>query len=130
MEGDLIERLRAYGALTAIVGNRINYLSRVQGETLPAITIMPVSPGRDYTMTGPTGSHGTIIQFDIWAGRFEQALQAFSALLTALEGPAVVGSTVFEMSFLQSRRDTAEEVQGEGTIGRVSADFLIWHHPA
>ena len=130
MEGDLISRLLADSALTSIVGSRINYLTRVQAEGLPAITVMHVSPGRDYTMSGAAGTHSTLIQFDIWAERTTQAQAAFAALSAALEKPASVGSTAFQMSFLQSRRDSAEDVPGVGTIGRISADFLIWWNPA
>ena len=130
MEPDLVARLLSDGGLSALVGNRINYLTRVQGELLDAITITQVSPGRAYTASGPDGTHGTRVQFDIWSLRAANAVAIFGALCAAIEQPAAVGATVFQMSFLQSRRDTAEDVPGVGTVVRISADFLIWWNPA
>ncbi|UZW54967.1 DUF3168 domain-containing protein [Sphingobium sp. JS3065] len=129
MEADLIARLLADSGLMSLVGNRVNPLSRVDGEDLPAITLMKVSSGRSYTFDGPDDSAGGLFQFDIWARTVAAAKAIMAALLNALEKPAAVGGTQFGMSFLQSERDSLEEVPGEGTIYRTSADFLIWSHP-
>lgn len=130
MEDDLIARLLADAALAALVGNRINYLFRVQGEPLPAISITLVAPGRAYTMSGPQGTHGTLMQFDVWAERAATALAIHNALRAVLEAPAVVGTTIFQMGFQISRRDDVEDVAGNGEISRISADFYIWWMPA
>lgn len=132
MEADLIARLLADSGLSALVGNRVNYLSRVQAEDLPAITITQVVPGRAYTMAGPQGTHGTRVQFDIWA-ELEQATVALAilrALRAVLEAPAKVGATAFMMGFEQSRRDSVEDVAGHGEIIRISVDHTIWWQPA
>lgn len=129
MEADLIARLLADSGLSALVSNRVNPLSRIAGEDLPAVTLMKVTPGRSYTFDGPDVGSGALFQFDIWARTVEAAKAVMAALLNALEKPATIGGTEFGMSFLQSERDSLEEVPGEGTIYRTSADFLIWSHP-
>jgi len=129
MEADLITRLLADSGLSALVGNRVNPVSRVQGEGLPALTLMTVSPGRAYTFAGADRARGTLMQFDAWAIRVAQAKAVIAALTGILETPATVGGTVFDMSFLQSERDGHEDVPGIGTVFRISADFLIWWQP-
>lgn len=130
MEADLIARLLADDGLSALAGNRITLLERPQDEGFPAITLFRVNPGRAYTFGGPSGSHGTLMQFDIWGLTPLAVAQAMMALLAALEEPATVGGTAFEMAFLQSERDSAEDVPGIGTVVRKSADFLIWWQPS
>ncbi|OYW87302.1 MAG: hypothetical protein B7Z20_05420 [Sphingobium sp. 32-64-5] len=130
MEADLIVRLLADSGLSALVGNRITLLERPQGESFPAVTLFRVSPGRSYTFSGASGSHGTLMQFDIWGLTPLSVAQVMTALTAALEQPATVGGTMFEMSFLQSERDSSEDVPGLGTVARKSADFLIWWQPA
>lgn len=129
MEADLIARLLADSGLSALVGNRITPIERPQDEGLPAITLFRVSPGRSYTFGGASGSHGTLMQFDVWAASLMTAKQVMTALIAVLEQPATVGGTVFEMSFLQSERDSSDDVPGVGTITRKSVDFLIWWQP-
>ncbi|SCW77598.1 Protein of unknown function [Sphingobium faniae] len=126
MEADLIARLLDDGGLSVLIGNRVNPVSRVQGEDLPALTLMTVSPGRAYTFAGPVRAHGTLMQFDAWAIEVAQAKAVIATLTDILEAPATVGGTVFGMSFLQSERDGHEDVPGIGTVFRISADFLIW----
>ena len=130
MEADLIARLLADSGLSALVGNRITPVDRPQAEGLPAVTLFRVSPGRSYTFKGASGSHGTLMQFDIWGDTPRTVGLVMAALMAALEQPATVGVTAFEMAFLQSERDGSEDVPGLGTIARKSADFLIWWQPA
>ncbi|EQA96847.1 tail completion protein gp17 [Sphingobium baderi] len=126
MEADLIARLLADSGLSALVDSRMNILVRPQMEALPAITLQKVAPGRAYTFSGADGAHGTLMQFDAWGKRISDVKPIMAALTAALEQPSTVGGTQFGMSFLQSERDSLEEVPGEGTIYRISADFLIW----
>lgn len=129
MEADLIARLLADGRVSDLLENRINPVSRIEGENLPALTVTKVSPGRDYTFKGPIGQQSTLMQFDAWALTPLQAKNVISAVMSVLEAPAQHGWTDFGMSFLQSERDGHEDVLGIGTVFRVSADFLIWWKP-
>jgi len=130
MEDDLIARLLADSRLSALVDNRVNYLFRVQGEPLPAISITHVAPGRAYTMDGPQGTHGTWMQFDIWADRAATAIAILAAMRVVLEAPAKVGATAFMMGFEKSRRDSVEDEAGGGEVARISVDYSIWWLPA
>lgn len=129
MEADLIARLLADGGLSALVDDRITPLERPQHEGFPAITLFRVDPGRSYTFSGASGSHGTLMQFDIWGPTPLSVAQVMAALTAVLEQPATVGATMFEMAFLQSERDSVEDVPGVGAITRKSVDFLIWWQP-
>jgi hypothetical protein len=131
MEEALIARLLAAAPLTALVGNRINWGLRVQGEPLPALTLANVSPGRSYTYKGAAGLSGPRVQFDGYAADFLTAKAIARALIAALEQPATVAGISFAPAFLDAERgpDT-EELGGGLRVERVSLDFFIWFSPA
>ena len=131
MEEALTTRLLASAALTAIVGTRINWGRRVQGEGLPALTMLNVSPGRTYHYKGAAGLAGPRVQFDGYALDFLTAKAIGRALIATLEQPAVIGGIAFSPAFLDSERgpDT-EDLGGGAQVQRISMDFFIWFSPA
>ena len=131
MEEALTTRLLASAALTAIVGTRINWGRRVQGEGLPALTMLNVSPGRTYHYKGAAGLAGPRVQFDGYALDFLTAKAIGRALIATLEQPAVIGGIAFSPAFLDAERgpDT-EDLGGGAQVQRISMDFFIWFSPA
>jgi len=131
MEEALTTRLLASAPLTAIVGTRINWGRRVQGEGLPALTMLNVSPGRTYHYKGAAGLAGPRVQFDGYALDFLTAKAIGRALIATLEQPAVIGGITFSPAFLDAERgpDT-EDLGGGARVERISMDFFIWFSPA
>lgn len=131
MEEALTARLLAAAPLTAIVGTRINWGMRVQGEPLPALTLMNVSPGRGYTYKGAAGLSGPRVQFDGYAPDFLTAKAIGRALITTLEAPLTIGGIAFSPAFLDAERGPETEDLGGGQrVERISMDWFIWFSPA
>lgn len=131
MEEALIARLLAAPPLAALVGNRINWGLRVQGEPLPALTLTNISPGRSYTYKGAAGLAGPRVQFDAYAADFLTAKALARALITVLEQPATVAGISFAPAFLEAERGPdAEDLGGGARVERVRLDFFIWFSPA
>jgi hypothetical protein len=131
MEEALTARLLASAPLTAIVSTRINWGRRVQGEPLPGLTMMNVSPGRSYTYRGPAGLSGPRVQFDGYALDFLTAKAIGRALVTTLEAPLTVGDIAFSPAFLAAERGPeVQDLGGGARVFAVSLDFFIWFSPA
>ena len=131
MEEALTARLLAAAPLTALVGSRINWGERPKKEPLSAITMLIVSPGRNYVHAGadPTGSPR--VQFDCYAATFAQAKAIARALRDILETPAVQDGIAFSKSIHEAERGPLIEDTGGGLkVYRVSMDFFVWFSPA
>ena len=125
MEVALRTRLLADSGVSALV-SQISWLTRPQGAALPGITMQKIVSDRGYTMAGPGGFHGELVQFDIWASSFLAALAIRDAVIAAMESTATASGVTFSPSFLRSERQTAEDVPGVGTVSRISLDFTVW----
>lgn len=131
MEEALTARLLASEPLTEIVATRINWGRRVQGEPLPGLTLMNVSPGRSYTYQGPAGLSGPRVQFDGYALDFLTAKAIGRALITTLETPLTIGGIAFGPAFLAAERGPeTQDLGGGAQVFGISLDFFIWFSPA
>lgn len=128
MEEALVARLLADSGVSSRV-EKVVWGVRPQGTALPAVVLLNASPGRGYTFKSAGGLSGSLIQFDVWALKFSEAIAVFRALLVEMETPVTVGDTEFGMSFLERQSNGSEDVPGVGTIHRISADFTVWHKP-
>lgn len=128
MEEALVDRLLADSGVSSLV-EKVVWGVRPQGTGLPAVVLTNASPGRAFTFKGAGDLHGTLVQFDVWAEKFGEAIAVFRALLAEMETPVTVGDTQFGMSFLERQSNGSEDVPGVGMIHRISADFTIWHKP-
>jgi hypothetical protein len=125
MRVDLLARLKANGDLAA--AKSISWVSRPPKAGFPGITLQTLSPGRTYTMTSATDLHDTFVRFDFWGLAIRDIEPLLRASVTLLEQPGQHGDTSFSRATLESERDMpAEEVDGIGTVFRISADFRIW----
>lgn len=135
MEEQLVARLLATPSLSALVGNRINWGERVKKELLPAITMLCVSPGRNYVHGGADPCGNPRIQFDCYGATAAEAKSVARALRDTLETPATVahslGDIAFSAALLDAERGPLVEDTGGGLkVHRYSLDFFVWFSPA
>lgn len=131
MEEALVARLLAAAAIQGIVGQRVNWGFRLQGEGLPALTLFNASPDRSYTYKGASTLAGPRVQFDCWAADFITAKALARAVIATIEPPATVPGISFQGAFLeQERGPLIEDLGGGRKVHRVSLDFFVWNKPA
>ena len=72
------------GSLTTLVGTRIYWMTRTQGEAeLPAIVMQKISVTRQVTNDGPNGLLESSVQFDCWGDNDASSLAVGRALIAA-----------------------------------------------
>lgn len=138
MNIDLRTRIRGDYGVASVAGAdpqddlpMVNWGDRVRDAPLPAITMLIVSPGRDYDHNGPTGEDEPRVQFDCWGTTAEEAAALADALRTCIEQPATVGGTRFEMGFLDGESWIDEgEQDGGDPLFRITQDYFFLHAPA
>lgn len=131
MEEDLVARLLANTALVALVGDRINWIDRPEGDALPSVTLQVITSGDAYTYEGRVRFVNSRVQTDCWGRSYLEAKLVSRALRDAIEPPATIGSTSFGQSFRENAPDfPPEDIAGGVTAYRVNGDFIIWHRPA
>lgn len=108
----------------------ISWVTRAQSINLPALTLQKVTPDRAYTMTGAGDLRGETVQIDIWGRSFSEVVGIRDSVIVEMEKTATADSIAFSPSFLTSERQSAEEVDGVGTVSRISIDFVVWWQPA
>lgn len=129
MNAALVAYLLAQTALTALVGQRIDWLKRPQGSALPSITLQTASAPRDYGLAGRVGLTGYLVQFDIWGSSFKQTQDTLAALIPALDA---LTASPFQGAFIENQRESFETQEGVDAAGsttfyRVSVDVRLWH---
>lgn len=131
MEEALLERLRADASIAAIVGARVNWIERPQGSTLPAVTLQVISPGREYTYAGASGTASPRVQADCWGRTYQEAKLLSRALIACVEQRETVRGIRFAPAFIDAARDMpTEELDGGAKVYRVSIDAIVWNSPA
>ncbi|KQM37619.1 tail completion protein gp17 [Sphingomonas sp. Leaf10] len=112
-EAALAKRLLSAAPVSAAVGTRVDWMRRVQGATLPAITLHTISDRRGQHMKGfqPTVAR---IQIDVWANDFAASLLLRDAVITAVVPAAAIDGVRFQRGKDVSVRAEREET-GDGT---------------
>lgn len=126
---DLLARLRGDAALAAAFGTRIAFFEAGRSWTgYPRLVLQEVSPGREYTLTGPDGLDAPRVQFDIYAETDATLLAGEAALLAEMESPATQGGTRFAPGFLDARSmPDPGDLANQRRILRLSLDFTFYH---
>lgn len=128
MKADLVMRALEDPGVGGLVGDAVSWSGRVRGDTLPALVLTMVSPGRDWAHDGPTGEDESRIQFDSYAATVDGADALAQAVRDMMEVPATVGTTRFEEGFLDAEQDFDEgEQDGGSPLFRISQDFIFLH---
>lgn len=129
MDADLITRLAA--APLPGVGANVTWGERVQGTPLPGLSLMIISPGRDYVHAGPDATGHPRVQFSIYATNQTAAHAIASALTSEMETARTVGTTAFSRAVMAARRGpVVEDVGAGGKASRIDLDFYVWFSPA
>jgi hypothetical protein len=127
MEETLRSVLVADAGLSALVGERIIWGARPQGELLPCLVLHRVTGARDYHMTGRSGLVDSLVQADCWAETWLAAKDVSRALLEALDGLTL---SPFQKAFVTSERDTFETDDQGRSFYRTMLEFRVWHADA
>ncbi|TZG23890.1 DUF3168 domain-containing protein [Sphingomonas montanisoli] len=126
------DRLKAAGAVEAIVSDRVFRDERPQGTPLPAIVLIGAGGATDYHYRGRASVQRVRIQLDCWAGSRGDADALGVAVIEAMEGAADLGSIRFVRAFVTDRRDGSDRGETIAATGaaplayRASIDFFVW----
>lgn len=117
------ELLRAR-LLATVAGVPADWGMTAQGVSPPRLVLYRISGGDDYTYAGRTGYTQTRVQIDCYAAGVGAAKLLARQVKAALSGYRL--GTILGV-FLQNERDLSPDIEGAGTLGRVSLDFFVHH---
>jgi hypothetical protein len=121
----LLKRLDDDTAVTALVGTRKHWVTRKQGDPLPAIVLQVISEDRPQHLAGFEAMRTARVQVGALALKYGEARQVLEAAIAALVEPVIVDNVRFWRATVEGPRDTAEEVAGVGMVHRPIADLMI-----
>jgi len=124
IESELLTRLKADGALAALVVARIYPGLLPQKPTFPAVSYRRVSGVRVHNLDGASGRATPRFQFDSWAETKSGVLALATAVREALNGYIGVLTTLNVVIRIENEFDDYDE---EIRKHRVIQDFIISH---
>lgn len=126
-EATLAKRLLSAAVITDAVGSRVDWMRRVQGATLPAITLQTISDRRDQHMAG---FHPAVtrVQIDLWTPSFLASLPLREAILAVLVPSATVDGIRFQRGQGVSVRADHETAADGTDLYRQIIDILFTHN--
>lgn len=132
MQGALRARLLAAAPVIALVGNRVDWMTRPQSAGLPAITLQTISDDRPKHLKGYQGFRETRVQCDCWASTYAQSRALAEEVIGVVSPPHAGNGIRFDHAIADGPRDLGEMVGGAANTGttfvhRASVDFIIWH---
>lgn len=112
-EAVLMRHLLATPAVVRLVGRKVFAMMAPQSAGYPFITYRRTSTQREQTLTNPMGVPRLSVDFEIYAGGYEQAREVADACRAALDGygGSALGCTVSQAS-LESEADDFVTLQG------------------
>ena len=114
--------LQGAPTVTAICGDRIDWVERLQGDPYPAILMHLIGDAAGHTLTGSDGLSIGRVQVDCYAEDHADASDLAKAVGLVLDGYRQDG---FRGIFLNARRDNTTRGSNEADRPfRVSMDFL------
>lgn len=126
METQLRSRLLASSPVTAIVGTRVNWGVRPQGEVYPSIVLSLVADGRPQHMGGLIDLRETRVQIDCYGTTRAQVAALREAVISAIVPTATVSGVYFQRAFINTVR-TMDAHTDTGLVFRDMIDAQIWH---
>jgi len=132
MEEALTAHLLASTVLADMVGSRITWDERPQGEALPAVVLNLIDSIPEYSDEGIAGLSTARVQIDCWAAKrpgdsgSTLAKQVAAAVVDAMPVSMTVNGVEFQGVFLDVARDFPPET-GPGNVQffRRSLDYQI-----
>lgn len=126
-QGGIRARLLAAAPVAAIVGTRVDWMTRPQKSALPAITLQTVSDSRPEHLKGADGARATRVQVDCWTATYAAGLTLARAVIAALQEPVTISGKRFGNARVDGQRDLGENLADNSFIHRQSVDLVIWH---
>lgn len=127
MEEALVARLQLAPEVAFYAGNRVSWFGFNRGDALPAVALVKVSPGREWTHDGPDGLDRPRVQFDCRAASADAALALARAVQALVETADDVMGVRFHPAMIE-REDFIDEGEQDGgaPLFRVSQDYLFY----
>ena len=124
MEADLLAKIKATTAVSALVSTRVNWSRRPQGEALPAIVLHRIGGMPDVHHGGASGLSVSRVQVDCWGASYGAAKAIARAVQSAITARTFTqGSTRFDVILVDSERDDSSD---ETTpLFRTSLDLMV-----
>lgn len=128
MEEALLTRLTGAAGIAALAGNRVSWFGRQRGDAVPLVVLSKISPGREWTHTGPDGLDRPRVQFDCYAADTAAAAALGRAVQAVMETAADVAGWRFHPAMIDRDEwiDLGEQ-DGGAPLFRVSQDYLFYH---
>lgn len=127
MEEALLNYLRTYATLTALIAGRSYWSQLPQGQVAPYLILSRVTGVRDTTFDGASGLVQSRIQFDAYSLSYLVSKTIVRAVEARLSGKRFTHNSHHFRCFMDSERDTFETDATPDKLYRTSVDFIIWH---
>lgn len=125
MQGALRARLLAAAPVTALVAQRVYWVSRPQSEPLPAIVLQVISDPRPQHLKGYQDLRETRVQMDIFGTTYAQVRAITEASLAAIVPEITSNGIIFNRTLVDASRDLGERTETT-FIHRTQIDLLVW----
>ena len=99
---------------------------RPQTSPLPAIVLTIISDPIPAHLKGYQQTRSTLMQMDVYAPKYNDAVAIKRAAIEILKVPAVTSGKTFACAFVDRQRDSID-TSGTINIYRQSADISVWH---
>lgn len=136
MEENLVTRLAADTAIDALIAKdgssnpAISWFGFQRGDGYPAIALTQITPGEDWTHTGPDGLDRPRVRADIRATSADTAIALARAVISEMQTTPYVdtGTTRFHPAMLDAERhiDLGEQDGGQ-VLFQIQLEFLFFH---
>lgn len=126
METQLRTRLLDDAPVAAIVGTKVHWGVRPQGEAYPSLVLMIVSDPRPQDYKGNIAHRPTRVQADCYGTTRAQAVALRESVIAAIVPTATVGGVTFRRAFVNNVLNR-DEYSDTGLVFRDMVDFEIWH---
>lgn len=131
MEAALTSVLLNYAPLQALVGTRVNWNVRRQGEAAPFVILQVISKGRSPHYQGHDAIIQSRVQVDVWGSTKSECLSIASVIQTRLLNfRGTAAGTEIQGIFFEMERDGYDAPSTPDKFFRVSTDYMIWHKGA
>lgn len=125
IEGAILARVAAYGALNALIGTRVYALRLPQKPTLPAVVFTRIGEDFEHASGADPNIRKLLLQFSSWATTYEGAKAVADQVHAAFSRYAgTLDSTVIDQCFAENVVDLDDD---ETKLSHVAQDFTIWY---